>query len=637
MIRFIFGSSFLISCSFCWSSFDLNTNNLTVLKNLTSKIKIRLQNQQILIGNRIEILELNAVNKKIMHTNIVYEFLGVPFAKPPLNEKRFKFPFTLDKLLPIDEYDASYQRDSCQQEYDHTFPGFRGSEMWNPPGNVSEDCLYMNIWVPVSESQDRLFSPESTKPSKDLQYIRDGFSTSDRISFVNKSTLIWLYGGSYIFGSVNLDVYDGAFFAGVENVIIVSPNYRLGVFGFAYLNNQNMPGNAGIADNMKAIEWYSDNYMKFFGGKNICLFGESAGAMSLQLLLQVEKSYLFNRLILQSSSSYLELAYRKPPDAFKVTLQLAEKVGCLHQTTPPNKNSLNLAFETVFNRNNSNENNDYINNIIDCLVKQDAAYLSQKQFEVDYINRYLPMPFIPTSDYFYLIKQDPSEFDFNDKKILLSHDILAGVNQNEGTYFTFYAYNNVYFNLSGFIDKDSIKYDNNFVAERLAEALTTKNPVNDYLPKSDAKSNAEKFYYKKYIDCLDKLYTINGKIVSMNNLNDTEIDFDLDSKENRILNSPQLAWTKFSKIIGDYIFSCPTIKFENKYSEAKPFNTYFYRFNKRAMKCPWPEWLGVFHGTEIEYIFGKPWLNPQFYDNDDRVISKKIMNYWANFARTGKL
>ena len=81
------------------------------------------------------------------------------------------------------------------------------------------------------------------------------------------------------------------------------------------------------------IEWYREYYLDLFGASRskVCLFGESAGAMSMHYLLISEKNYLFNRLIFQSASSYSDLTYREPKDSFELTKDFASKVGCLPQ------------------------------------------------------------------------------------------------------------------------------------------------------------------------------------------------------------------------------------------------------------------------------------------------------------------
>ncbi len=294
----------------------------------TEKVKLKLPNGQILMGNRKTIY---FVTSQIMMTKkIVYEFLGVPFAKPPTGNLRFRFPERMDHLLPNDLYDASHYRASCIQELDTNFPGFKDSEMWNAPGEISEDCLYFNIWVPVTQEQDNILYKKETL--RNLDSPRDiKYNPFKSLSHELKTSLIWFYGGSYNSGSANLAVYNGTLLSAFENLIVITPNYRVGPFGFLYLNSSAAPGNAGLADKILAIEWYKENYLDFFGGftQNVCLFGESAGAMSLHHLLLTKKNHIFNRVILQSSSSYSDLSHRTPSDSYQVWLNYAEKVGCL--------------------------------------------------------------------------------------------------------------------------------------------------------------------------------------------------------------------------------------------------------------------------------------------------------------------
>ena len=112
------------------------------------------------------------------------------------------------------------------------------------------------------------------------------------------------------------------------------------------------------------------------------------------------------------------------------------------------------------------------------------------------------------------------------------------------------------------------------------------------------------------------------------------LDFDLDTKSPR---TPELAFLKMCKVAGDYVFNCPTIKFSNEYSQVHHGRSFFYKFNRRSKAVKWPSWFGVSHGFEIEFVFGTPWLDYDLYDNEDRIVSRKIMNVWANFAKHGKL
>lgn len=74
-------------------------------------------------------------------------FTGVPYAKPPVEALRFRKPLPMDKWHgPLD---VTRLPPACVQERYEYFPGFQGEEMWNPNTNVSEDCLYLNVWAPV--------------------------------------------------------------------------------------------------------------------------------------------------------------------------------------------------------------------------------------------------------------------------------------------------------------------------------------------------------------------------------------------------------------------------------------------------------------------------------------------------------
>lgn len=99
----------------------------------------------------------------------------------------------------------------------------------------------MNIWVPVDEAEDKVLKHESEQAS--VNYVVNGLVAQDNM----KATLFWLYGGSFSMGTASIELYDGTFLAGYEKTIVVSSNYRLGPFGFLYLNSSDAPGNAGLA------------------------------------------------------------------------------------------------------------------------------------------------------------------------------------------------------------------------------------------------------------------------------------------------------------------------------------------------------------------------------------------------------
>jgi len=88
------------------------------------------------------------------------------------------------------------------------------------------------------------------------------------------------------------------------------------------------------------------------------------------------------------------------------------------------------------------------------------------------------------------------------------------------------------------------------------------------------------------------------------------------------------------RMVGDFDFTCPVVDFAHRYAETGN-NVYFYYFNERASNNPWPTWTGVLHGDEIAFIFGDPLNKSRNYDQAEIRLSKRMMGYWANFAKTG--
>ena len=88
------------------------------------------------------------------------------------------------------------------------------------------------------------------------------------------------------------------------------------------------------------------------------------------------------------------------------------------------------------------------------------------------------------------------------------------------------------------------------------------------------------------------------------------------------------------KMIGDYHFTCNVNEFAYYYA-ANDNNVFMYYFTHRSSQNLWPKWMGTLHGDEISFVFGQP-LNPNYaYTEDEVELSRRMMNYWANFARTG--
>jgi carboxylesterase type B len=198
-----------------------------------------------------------AADASVVHTSLgdasgavsdgIRSFKGLPYAQPPVGELRWKPPIAATPWSGT--RDASRFGADCVQK---PRPDSRAPAM-------SEDCLTLNIWTPVSAQR--------------------------------LPVMVWVYGGGFVDGSASLPIYDGTNLA-KHDVIVVSLNYRTGVFGFlahrglAAESPQQSAGNYGLLDTIEALRWVKTNIAAFGGDPaRVTVFGESAGASMLDLLL----------------------------------------------------------------------------------------------------------------------------------------------------------------------------------------------------------------------------------------------------------------------------------------------------------------------------------------------------------------
>ncbi|KAJ5588061.1 hypothetical protein N7537_010739 [Penicillium hordei] len=202
---------------------------------------------------------VNGIYNDSAHT--VRAFLGVPYAEPPVQELRWGPPHP--KSPPGRPIDASSFSSPCPQVYTYSNESIYSvlpSMIWNS-GDISEDCLYMNIWAPSFEHR--------------------GYRGLRRAT-----VMMFIHGGSYDIGGSSVSYYDGTnLVQNQDDLIVVTFNYRLNVFGFP-----NAPDidpskqNLGILDQRLAIEWVYENIARFGGDPDrILLFGQSTGASSVDI------------------------------------------------------------------------------------------------------------------------------------------------------------------------------------------------------------------------------------------------------------------------------------------------------------------------------------------------------------------
>ncbi|KAK2178847.1 hypothetical protein NP493_527g05011 [Ridgeia piscesae] len=318
-------------------------------------------------------------------------FLGVPYARPPVGPLRFRRPQMTSPWSTT--LDATRHPPACYQQVDESFERFQGVEMWNPNTNMSEDCLYLNIWAPADKG-----------PSA-------GGETKAR------TVMVWIYGGSFSSGSANLDVYDGRILAATNDVVVVSMQYRMGALGFLYLDVPEAPGNMGLLDQLMALQWVYNNIRAFGGDSHaITLFGESSGAASVGLhLLSPLSRKLVRYAIMESSSALSPWAVDLPSVARARATSLADSLGCdARDVTPATA-------------------------IFECIARHDARTISATMWTIP-DRSHIPTPFVPTVDRYFL-RDHPS--NVLRKQRFKKTPVLMGVNEHEGSYFLVYIFPDV--------------------------------------------------------------------------------------------------------------------------------------------------------------------------------------------------
>jgi para-nitrobenzyl esterase len=228
----------------------------------------------------------------------VTAFRGVHYAAAPIGNLRWRGPQAIQFWAGVRHADKF--GNICMQN-----PLKAGSfyqvEFYESPEPMSEDCLYLNLWTAASSAAEK------------------------------RPVMVWLHGGGFVEGSGSLPSFNGENLA-LKGVVIVTINYRLGVFGFlahpelAKESPFHASGNYGMLDQLAALRWVKKNIQQFGGDPdNVTIFGQSAGASSVLNLCAspLAKGY-FRRAIVQSGG-FMPAADRKAAEAYGVSF--AEKMG----------------------------------------------------------------------------------------------------------------------------------------------------------------------------------------------------------------------------------------------------------------------------------------------------------------------
>ncbi|XP_075137784.1 cholinesterase-like [Leptodactylus fuscus] len=350
--------------------------------------------------------KVSGIKQSVM-SRTVTAYLGIPYGEAPTGERRFQKPEPRAPWHGV--YKATTYGNSCYQSKDNGYAKFSESDKWNVKNEMSEDCLNLNVWVPQTIS----------KPAH---------------------VMVFIHGGAFSFGTSSSDMYDGSVLAASEKVIVVSMNYRLGVFGFLALpGNAKAPGNAGLFDQRLALQWVQENIAAFGGNPDsITIFGHSAGAVSVGYHVMSPGSHsYFNRAILQSGAPTATLAFNSQERSRVLSVQLAKLLNC-----PTEDEDASIA----------------------CLQKVDAKELIDKQILSASGSPIVHLSPVLDNDFLTDIPHNLV------KESLKNTDILIGITEDDGNPFPV-------FGAPGF----SVKHQSLITTEELKESLRYYFPPGDDL------------------------------------------------------------------------------------------------------------------------------------------------------------
>ncbi|XP_041457618.1 cholinesterase 1-like [Lytechinus variegatus] len=304
-------------------------------------------------------------------------FLGIPFAEPPVGELRLKNPIKKGDLGRT--YLAITDRPQCPQT----------SPLDDIPGNpgigrdVDEDCLYLAVHT------------SSPRP-------------------ITAPVVVWFHGGGYSTGAGSATLYEPLpMIALAPDIVFVTVNYRLGVYGFLTTGDSVSPGNYGMFDQVMALEWVQDNIVAFGGDPSrVTIMGESAGASSVGLHLMSPISVgLFHQAIMQSGNALCPWA---------VDTDIGRQVGFTREIADQ-VNCTDIDSELL----------------IECLRDVDEPVLTQAQASLTLKYLTNELLFTPVVDQVF-IPDLPVEI--LKRQEFQSVPMLTGTNEDEGTLITLRAY-----------------------------------------------------------------------------------------------------------------------------------------------------------------------------------------------------
>jgi carboxylesterase type B len=489
---------------------------------------------------------INGLRKTIEFLGNEYSvdsYLGIPYAEPPVNERRFKKPEPrgpFQKPFEAKDFGAACLQFSWFEEITDS----------------SEDCLFLNIYIPGLKSDQ-----ES-----------------------GHAVMIFIHGGGFTLGTGN--TYIGETLAAVGNVIVVTINYRLGLFGFLDIDDENGKGNYGLWDQHLAIKWVHENIASF-GGDNtrVTLFGESAGSTSvvLQSLYPGNKG-LFRAAIAESGG--ITMPFTVPYNHITPATYFAknmtcntenklEMLQCLQQA--PAERVLKVIVDTI--------TEDFSGGSVKVTLNPsvDGEFIKRRPID---------------------LYQEARTEVLEEVEFFRSIIFMNGINAAEGAVFTIMHANP--------LDVDSFK-------------VTREEMNNVVMPAAAALAFS---FNRTVTDALKQLLLF--EYTDWTNPDD-----------------PNTIRDQLIRFYSDVFFNVPAMELSQLHVNGTNAGSYMYNFRARVKGhiYPTPSWAKQSnHGDELGPVFGYNFrynkiLGISTYKptREEQKLSLKIMTYWSNFAKTGYL
>ncbi|TRY76473.1 hypothetical protein TCAL_05343 [Tigriopus californicus] len=467
-------------------------------------------------------------------------FTSIPYAQAPVGSLRFLPPQPLDKFADVVD-GSKTEFPICPQL---TWPTHEGLQVL--PVKGQEDCLYLNVFVPKS----------AIKANKKLP------------------VMVFIHGGAFIVGSGGLETASPEPFLETEEVVFVTFNYRLGPLGFLSTEDEFLPGNNGLKDQIMALKWIQAHISDFNGNPDsVTLMGSSAGGTSVMMLMISEAATgLFHQGISQSGpllnnpSTYLG----ESPAYFASSL--IEAVNC--DGSLPTKE------------------------VLKCLQALDVMDIVEhsNMFERFFIT---PNPWKPVLDSNYtkqpILKEDPRVLMLSGK--FNQMPLIIGWDKDEGSLF-----------MPQFLNNPERVNEVNENFDVLGPILLLGGDEHSTL---DEDSNTANIIKSHYMD------TFSGGL-DMEKLPEMIRMFSHARYIGPIHSDAAILLTTARK---------PVYLYEFAYRGAHTFTDVLLRNDQRSM----PD-MGVCHCDENYLLFNKPGSE---LPSQDRAMSKRLVGMWVNFAKSG--